>query len=63
MCIVKMDGEIRHSAWNNKREALHQAEVLWQNGYIYLDPVWNTKLDDFIEFDETISCENGHYYV
>jgi hypothetical protein len=35
MCIEKFGDNTRHSAWNSKREALHQSEVLtpsWSEG-------------------------------
>ena len=62
MWIVKFGDNRRHSAWRSKKEARHQAEVLEQNGYIKPDRR-NQTLADFVEFDETVSCENGHYYV
>jgi hypothetical protein len=63
MWIVKLSDNTRHSAWNSKREALHQAEVLEQHGYIKVERWWGGTLADFIEYDETVTCENGHYYV
>jgi len=57
MWIVKINDYQRHSAWNSKKEAIKQFEVL--KNYGYLKGNW----EDFIEFDETVNCENGHYYV
>ena len=62
MWIVKLGKNARHSAWNSKAEALHQAKVLKDHGII--KPHGRQTLrKDYIEFDETCQCENGHYYV
>ena len=63
MWIVKLGDNTRHSAWNTKKEALHQAEVLENYGYIRPDRRQSNGLADFLERDDTVSCENGHYYV
>ena len=63
MWIVKFGNRERHSAWNSKREALHQAETLEQHGCIRPDRRLKRTLNDFVEFDATVSCKNGHYYV
>ena len=63
MWIVKLGDNTRHSAWNSKKEALHQAEVLEQHGYIQPDRYRSGKIEDFVEYDDTVQCENGHYYV
>ena len=63
MWIVKFGDNRRHSAWNSKQEALHQAEVLEQHGYIKPYRRHARAFANFIEYDETVSCENGHYYV
>ena len=61
MWIVHFWNGQRHSAWNTKKEALHQAETLIYKGISgnrhRIDPV------DLISYDETVCCENGHYYV
>ena len=57
MWIVKINDYQRHSAWNSKKEAIKQFEVLVDYGYL------KGESEDFIEFDETVNCENGHYYV
>lgn len=49
--VYTEDGE-RHSAWDNKREALHQKEVLEDHGY----------KDVYIEYED-IEEENSHYFV
>ena len=46
-------GKVRHSAWQGSASALHQKTVLEDNGYKYIT----------IKYDETVSTENGHYYV
>jgi len=61
MWIVTLGDNTRHSAWNSKKEALHQAEVLQDHGYIQIDR-WNS-LNDFVTHDDTTHCDNGHYYV
>jgi len=61
MWIVKFGNNTRHSAWSSKNEAKHQVEVLINHGMIKISRY--TLLTDFIEFDDTVSCENGHYYV
>lgn len=58
MWIVKFFNGKRHSAWASKKDALAQAWVLSENGYEMRAP-----LRENIEFDETVRCENGHYYV
>lgn len=62
MWIVKLGDNTRHSAWNSKKEAIAQADVLRDYGYIMPDPRDQT-LADFVEYDCTVQCENGHYYV
>jgi len=57
MWIVKLGDNSRHSAWDSKKEALQQAKVLKNYGCIKGD------LGNFVEYDDTVSCENGHYYV
>ena len=65
MWIVKFDDNSKHSAWDTKREALQQVKILEQNGYIRLHrrDGNNGTLNDFVEYDATVSCENGHYYI
>jgi predicted secreted protein len=62
MWIVKLGDNTRHSAWRSRMEALIQAEALEDRGYIKPSSDAQT-LDEFVEYDETVSCENGHYYV
>ena len=57
MWIVLLGDDTRHSAWSSKSEALHQAEVLYENGYI------GSNTRDFVIYDRTVQCKNGHYYV
>ena len=59
MWIVFYADKTRHSAWLSKSEALKQALVLKNSGYYKA----NQPISDFVEFDETVSCENGHYFV
>ena len=65
MWIVIFGNKTRHSAWNSKQEAIQQAKVLEAVGYIRgnqgKDDLW--LLSDFVIFDETVQCRNGHYYV
>jgi len=58
MWIVKIDDYSKHSAWSTKEEAIHQAMVLKDYGYLRRGIA-----EDYVEFDETINCENGYYYV
>lgn len=62
MWVVKFDDNRRHSAWAGKSEALHQARVLVEAGLIKVYRS-RTNLENFIEYDPTVSCENGYYYV
>ena len=52
MNIVKINGK-KHSAWNTRAEADKQKAVLRDVGYRHISS----------EYDETVQCENGHYYV
>lgn len=52
MWIVYVNGK-RHSAWLNQADAVHQVHVLRDHGYKGLDYC----------YDDTTSCEDGHYYV
>lgn len=61
MWIVKFNDNTRHSAWNTKKKALNQIRVLKEHGLITMR-FWQTA-EDFTEFDETVHCEDGHYYV
>jgi len=63
MWVVKFGDGKRHSAWTTKKEAIKQANVLDDKGYIKVDYKRGVLIDDFIEFDSTVECENGHYYV
>ncbi|MDO8472619.1 MAG: hypothetical protein Q7T05_02250 [Dehalococcoidia bacterium] len=58
MYLVLLPGGRRHSAWDTKAQADHQKEVLEDHGY---KPQWGEDLE--VEFDPTVVCENGHYYV
>ena len=58
MWIVKFANNSRHSAWDTRKKALYQVEILKQFGYRGLTPPAN-----FVEYDETVTCEDGHYYV
>jgi hypothetical protein len=60
MWIVLLKNKVRHSAWLTKGQAVHQLEVLRDAGVIKL---YNQPLKAFITFDDTVSCEDGHYYV
>lgn len=61
MWIVKLVDNNRHSAWLSKNDALHQVEVLKEYGYYrFID---EEDLVNFVELDETVVCEDGHYYV
>ena len=53
MWIVVLNDDTRHSAWRSRQEAKHQVKTLLECGY----------KRNRIELDETVSCENGHYYV
>ena len=53
MWIVYTRETGKHSAWTTKAGARKQVEVLRDHGY----------RDAYTEKDETVSCENGHYYV
>jgi len=53
MYIVIVPNGLRHSAWMSANEAANQARVLREHGYKRVR----------IEYDSTVSCENGHYYV
>lgn len=53
--FIVWNGKERHSAWETKSEAMEQVRVLIEYGYR------EGKL--FIKYDETVRCENGHYYV
>lgn len=57
MFVVYLPNNKKHSAWNTRSEAKHQVETLINNGY---GTKWSKP---FYEFDETVDCENGHYYV
>jgi hypothetical protein len=61
MWIVKLEHNLRHSAWRSRQEAMHQAEVLASCGYMPFN--WRKRVSAFIEHDATVQCENGHYYV
>jgi hypothetical protein len=53
MYIVYLKNNKKHSAWSTKEAAQHQVQVL--EGYGYKGA--------YYEYDETIICDNGHYYV
>ena len=53
MYIVILKNGVRHSAWSSMVEAKNQVAVLKDYGYKHIR----------IEFDETVVCESGHYYV
>lgn len=62
---MKLQDNNRHSAWNSRSEAIKQAKGLQDDGLIKL---WDIKygvrtIEDFVEEDFTVECENGHYYV
>jgi hypothetical protein len=48
-------GKGKHSVWNTRKEAYHQADVLIQNGYSE-GKIW-------IDYVEGANYENGHYFV
>lgn len=50
---IVMIGKERHSAWFTRFEANHQVKVLEVHGYKKCS----------VEFDITVKCDNGHYYV
>jgi len=58
MWIVIFGDKTRHSAWNSRKEAIEQVKVLADNRII--KPI---VLSDFVYYDDTVTCENGHYYV
>ena len=62
MYLVILPGGRRHSAWNTRKEAVHQKEVLKAHGYRPQD-IDGRYEDLTVEFDPTVVCENGHYYV
>jgi hypothetical protein len=53
MFIVILSNGVRHSAWDKRNEAAKQLAVLREYGY----------KNPRIEFDDTVNCENGHYYI
>jgi hypothetical protein len=53
MYIVLLPDNTRHSAWDDAYQAVEQIRVLWNEGYNGCS----------ISYDETVRCENGHYYV
>lgn len=53
MWIVIINETVRHSAWTNFQDATSQMRVLKDSGYKSV----------CIRRDQTVSCENGHYYV
>ena len=61
MWIVHFWNGQSHSAWNTEKEALRQAETLIDKGIAgnrhRINPA------DLVHYDETVCCENGHYYV
>lgn len=59
MWIVKLSKHKRHSAWLTVGEALNQVRVLRDAGLLKR----RGSPSRFIEFDVTVQCENGHYYV
>ena len=61
MWIVKFGDNTRHSAWHSEQEARQQVLVLSYYGLIKLGR--GCPLGHFVEYDETVVCENGHYYV
>jgi len=61
MWIVILGDNTRHSAWDSKQEAIKQVKVLQDYGYI--KPTKESPIKSFIEYDKTVDCENGHYYV
>lgn len=61
MWIVKFGDNTRHSAWSSKKSAIKQVNVLIDKGYIRLER--RVIVDDFIEYDSTVTCEDGHYYI
>ncbi len=64
MWVVNLGDNTRHSAWLSKAKAMQQAEVLEEHGHLVpRNRSWWRKLSDFVEYDETTQCENGHYYV
>jgi hypothetical protein len=46
-------GKEKHSAWFSRFEATHQKKVLEVHGYKKVT----------ITCDNTVNCENGHYYI
>lgn len=53
--FIVWNGNEKHSAWYSKKEAQEQVETLIRYGYR------EGRL--YIKFDETVQCENGHYYI
>ena len=60
MWIVTLPNGTRHSAWNSKREAKRQADVCYEHG---MGRDNGRRLEITVEYDDTVHCENGHYYV
>ena len=61
MFIAMLEENEKHSAWDTFEEAQHQVEVLRENGYY--QHIMDFHSADFVEQDDTVSCENGHYYI
>ncbi len=51
MYIVYLRDNTKHSAWQSKKEAIHQAEVI--DGY----------RNTYIEYMEGLNLPNGFYFV